>query len=125
MLDANNKNWYQLRRNIQYSQGICPAFATGKCIFQSCQAARLLRKETLQAWAKWLCKEIEPGCIRIKNGEDIQPCRMFRGSLGNKWDDSQYGSGPRLPEPSIVRGIQMGKQQIENNRVTSLLQLDK
>ena len=72
ILDAKNKSNFHLRVNNNYSQGICPAFATGLCTYKDCRAAHLLGQETPQAWAKWLCKEIEPGCIRIKSREDIQ-----------------------------------------------------
>ena len=60
-LDASNKSHFHLRGNNKYSQGICPAFATGLCTYKNCKAAHLLGQETPQQWAKWLCKEIESG----------------------------------------------------------------
>ena len=73
VLDASNKSHFQLKGNNNYIQGICPAFASGLCTFRNCKSAHLLGQETPQQWAKWLCKEIEPGCVRIRSGEDIQP----------------------------------------------------
>ena len=73
VLDASNKSHYHLRGNNNYAQGICPAFASGLCSFRNCKAAHLLGQETPQQWAKWVCNEIEPGCVRIRSGEDIQP----------------------------------------------------
>ena len=73
VLGANNKSWYQLKKCDTHSQGICPAFAMGKCKMERCQALHLLGQETPKGWAQWLCGQIEPGCTRIKSGEDIQP----------------------------------------------------
>ena len=73
VLRANQKSWYQLKKSNKHSQGICPAYATGKCKMERCQALHLLGQETPTQWAQWLCGQIEPGCTRIKSGEDIQP----------------------------------------------------
>ena len=84
ILDANNKTYFHLRGNNNYSQGIYPAFATGLCTYKDCKAAHLLGQETPQAWATLLSQEIEAGCIRIKSEEDIQPRKRFRGQCGTK-----------------------------------------
>ena len=84
VLDASNTNWFKLKEYKQYSEGICPAFATGKCRFERCQARHLLGHETPQGWAKLLCKTIEPGCIRIRSGEEIPPRKKFRGGHGSQ-----------------------------------------
>ena len=81
VLGTNNKSWYQLKKSNKHSQGICPAFATGKCKMERCQALHLLGQETPNQWAQWLCGQIEPGCTRIKSGEDIQP--RNKGRWGN------------------------------------------
>ena len=84
ILDANNKYYGQLKGKSNFSQGICPAFAAGRCSFNKCRSARLVGQETPQQWAKWLAKQMEPGCTKIKSGEDIQPRKKFRGSRGDK-----------------------------------------
>ena len=84
VLDASNTTWYKLKQNEKYSEGICPAFALGMCGFDKCQARHLLGHETPQGWAKLLCQTIEPGCTRIKSGEDIPPRKKFRGNQAKK-----------------------------------------
>jgi hypothetical protein len=46
ILDANNKYFGQLKGNTNFSQGICPQYATGGCTFPNCRAAHLLGWET-------------------------------------------------------------------------------
>ena len=41
-------------------------------------------KDDALSYAQWLAKQTEPGCTRIKSGEDIQPRKRFRVSQGNK-----------------------------------------
>ena len=84
VLDASNTSWFKLKESKQYNEGICPAFAMGKCRFNRCQARHLLGQETPHGWAKLLCTTIEPGCIRIKSGEDIPPRKKFRGARGQQ-----------------------------------------
>jgi len=84
ILDANNKYFGQLKGKSTFSQGICPAFSTGRCSFEKCRSAHLVGQETPQQWGKWLAKQLEPGCTRIKSGEDIQPRKKFRGTRGDK-----------------------------------------
>ena len=84
ILDANNKYFSHLKGKSTYSQGICPAFATGKCSFAKCRSAHLLGQKTPQHHGKWFVKQLEPGCTRIKSGEDIQPRKKFRGARGDK-----------------------------------------
>ena len=84
ILDANNKYFSHLKGKTTHSQGVCPACATGKCGFEKCRSAHLVRQETPQQHGKWLVKELQPGCTRIKNGEHIEPRKKFRGARGDK-----------------------------------------
>ena len=84
ILDANNTYFIKLRVHTSFSQGVCPQYATGVCTFPECRVAHLLRRETLTQHAQWLSKQIEPGCTRIKSGEEIQPQKRFRTSRENK-----------------------------------------
>ena len=81
ILDTNNKSHFHLRGNNSYSQGICQAFATALCTYPNCRTANLVGQAIPQARTKWLRKEIEPGCIRIKSGEDIQPRKKSEDSV--------------------------------------------
>ena len=33
---------------------------------------------------QWLAKQIEPGCMRLKSGEEIQPRKRLRSTRANK-----------------------------------------
>ena len=83
ILDANNKYIGQLKGNTNFSQGICPQYATGVCTYPNCRAAHLLGWETPTQHMQWLAKQIEPGCTRIKSGEEIQPRKRLRSTQAN------------------------------------------
>ena len=68
---ACEKSHYHYKQWDAFKEGICPAFATGKCIFPRCTARHLLGKETPKHWVKTFCTKIKPGIQRIKKGEDI------------------------------------------------------
>ena len=83
ILDAKNKCIGQLKGNTNFSQGICPQYATGVCTYPNCRAAHLLGWETPTQHMQWLAKQIEPGCTRIKSGEEIQPRKRLRSTHAN------------------------------------------
>ena len=76
--DACRKSHYKLRQCEQYEEGICPAYAAGKCTFARCQARHLFGHETPSTWVDNYCETITPGLKRIRDGDDIQPRKRRR-----------------------------------------------
>jgi hypothetical protein len=76
--DACEMGHYKMKMCENIKEGVCPAFATGKCTYEHCTARHLYGCEMPRQWVDKFCQMIEPGCKKIKNGEEIRPRKKFR-----------------------------------------------